>query len=293
MCVDENQNNLSDIINFKNKYMRKIKSILITFGILTPILTLCSLTLVKPDDGFVRLFNGKNFDNWTLTLRNNDAEMAKKVFTIDKKGVIHVFKDFPEGFGSKTDLNATHGMMWSNKKYSKFIFKFEYKWGKTLLNNSHVYQYDAGFYYHCKEPKIWPVGVEYQVRYNHIKNINHTGDFWAPGDLVRFDWTADKDDKFAFIKDGGQPVPRKKGEHAASAQAKFNGLNGKWNTCEVIVMGSKYAIHKLNGKVVNYATNLTLEEGIIGLQSETGEIFYRNIMIKELNTDIPAEEFLK
>lgn len=58
-------------------------------------------------------------------------------------------------------------------------------------------------------------------------------------------------------------------------------------------MGSKYAIHKLNGKVVNYAANLTLEEGIIGLQSETGEIFYRNIMIKELNTDIPAEEFLK
>lgn len=252
----------------------------------------CSLKLTKPDKDFTKLFNGYNFDNWTLSLRNGDTEMAKKVFTINE-GVIHVFKDFPEGFGSKTDLNATHGMMWSDKKYSKFIFKFEYKWGKTLLNNSDVYQYDAGFYYHVKEPTIWPVGVEYQVRYNHIKDVNHTGDFWAPGETVRFDWTADKDGKFAFPKDGGKLIPRKKGEHAAAALAPFNGLNNQWNTCEVIVMGDKYAIHKLNGKIVNYATNLTLSEGILGLQSETGEIFYRNIMIKEFKGDIPADQFLK
>lgn len=42
-------------------------------------------------------------------------------------------------------------------------------------------------------------------------------------------------------------------------------------------MGNTYSIHKLNGKIVNLATNLTLSEGIIGLQSETAEIYYRNI----------------
>lgn len=272
--------------------MKKFRKALFVLAISVAMVILCSLSLVKPNDGYIKLFNGKNFDNWTLTLRNNDAEMASQVFTIDKKGVIHVFKNFPEGYGSKTELNATHGMMWSDKKYSKFIFKFEYKWGPKLFNNSDVYQYDAGFYYHCEEPKIWPVGVEYQVRYKHIKDINHTGDFWAPGEKVRFDWTADKDGKFAFPKNGGQLIPRKKGEHAAAAFAPFNGLNNKWNSCEVIVMGNKYAIHKLNGKVVNYATNLTLSEGIIGLQAETGEIFYRNIIIKELEKDIPAEKFL-
>jgi hypothetical protein len=58
-------------------------------------------------------------------------------------------------------------------------------------------------------------------------------------------------------------------------------------------MGNKYAIHKLNGAVVNVLTNLSLSEGVIGLQAETAEVFYRNIKIKELKEDIPMEKFLK
>ena len=56
---------------------------------------------------------------------------------------------------------------------------------------------------------------------------------------------------------------------------------------------NKYAILKLNGKIVNMATDLSVGEGILGLQAETAEIFYRNIMIKELDKDIPMEVFLK
>ena len=70
-------------------------------------------------------------------------------------------------------------------------------------------------------------------------------------------------------------------------------MNGEWNICEVIVMSDKYAIHKLNGVIVNMATDLSVGEGVIGLQSETAEIFYRNIEIKTFEEDIPMEEFLK
>jgi hypothetical protein len=58
-------------------------------------------------------------------------------------------------------------------------------------------------------------------------------------------------------------------------------------------MGNKYAIHKLNRQIVNYATELSVGEGIIGFQSETAEVFYRNIFIKELQEDIPAEKFMR
>lgn len=58
-------------------------------------------------------------------------------------------------------------------------------------------------------------------------------------------------------------------------------------------MGDKYSIHKLNGKIVNMATDLLYSRGIIGLQSETAEIYYRNIEIKEFSEDIPIEKFLK
>lgn len=58
-------------------------------------------------------------------------------------------------------------------------------------------------------------------------------------------------------------------------------------------MGDKYAIHKLNGEIVNVMTNLPVGEGKIGFQSETAEIFYRNIQIKEFKEIIPMNQFIK
>lgn len=245
---------------------------------------------VKPPSGYVALFNGKDMSNWDLKLRNGDAEMAKQVYTVDK-GVIHVFKNFPDSFGMVTDKSATHGLFYTKKKYDRFILKFEYKWGKKIYNNFHQFQYDAGCYYHVFDDKIWPDGIEYQVRYNHVTNTNHTGDFWASNTL--FQWYTDTTkNQFLPLEKGGVAVAKKRGEHRCSDVA-YNALNGKWNQCEIIVMGNKYAIHKLNGQIVNYATELSVGEGIIGFQSETAEVFYRNIFIKELQEDIPAEKFMR
>ncbi len=241
--------------------------------------------------GFVKLFNGKDWTGWNLKVRSGDPEMAKKVYSIEK-GIVHVYKNYPDSFELNAGKNLTHGLFYTQKKYSKFIFKFEYKWGKKITNNFKQFQYDAGMYYHVYNDSIWPKGIEYQVRYNHIKNMNHTGDFWASG--TSFQWFTGADGKsFLLPTEGGVKAPVKKGEHLASPNAIYNGLNGKWNKCEVIVMADKYAIHKLNGKIVNMATNLSHSEGIIGLQSETAEIYYRNIEIEEFDEIIPLESFLK
>ena len=90
-----------------------------------------------------------------------------------------------------------------------------------------------------------------------------------------------------------KPQPVKKGEHRALATAPFHGLDGEWNQVELIAMCNEYAIHKLNGVVVNLATDLTPAAGLIGLQSETGEIYYRNMEIKEFPEFVPMESFLK
>ena len=57
-------------------------------------------------------------------------------------------------------------------------------------------------------------------------------------------------------------------------------------------MGNAYTIHKLNGEIVNMGTNLSVGEGIIGFQSETAEIYYRNIEIKEFDKVVPMKKFL-
>ncbi len=238
---------------------------------------------------FVSLFNGKNWDGWYKKIRNGSVALADSVYQIEK-GAIHVFKEVPKGSEVENKKNPTHGLFYTDKVYSKYILKFEYKWGKNKANNYSQFQYDAGVYYHVSKDNIWPTGIEYQVRYNDIKDKNHTGDVWGQ---KGYNWTANENNEFAFEADGGKPQPIRGAEHLAKSTKNFNGLNDKWNQCEIIIMGDKYAIHKLNGDIVNVITNLPFAEGKIGFQSETGEIYYRNIMIKELEKEIPMDKFIK
>ncbi|MCG9792844.1 3-keto-disaccharide hydrolase [Flavobacterium algicola] len=244
----------------------------------------------KDKDGFVKIFNGEDFEGWHLKLRNNDDEMAKNIYAIED-GMIHVFKNAKDSLELNTGKNDTHGLFYTNKKYSKYILKFEYKWGKKIANNFERWQYDAGCYYHVYDDAIWPKGIEYQIRYNHVTNRNHTGDFWGAG--VTLDWYSQDGKTFLAPKDGGLKMEQKKNELLGYLNTKYNALNNQWNSCEIIVMGNEYTIHKLNGIVVNMATNLSVGEGIIGFQSETAEIYYRDIKIKEFDKIIPMKKFLK
>ena len=252
----------------------------------------CVQTTDIEKDGFVKLFNGENWEGWYLKIRSNDAEMAKKVFVIED-GMVHIFNDyFPNEYKLGAGENDTHGLFYTKKEYSRYILRFEYKWGTKIANNFGKWQYDSGCYYHVIDDKIWPVAFEYQVRYDHIKQHNHTGDLIRP-EGTDYQWYPSEDGAtFLHPKDGGKVETVEGWLHCASVPKKYNALNGEWNQCEVIVMSDQYTIHKLNGEIVNMATGLSHGKGKIGLQSETAEIFYRNIRIKEFDKDIPMEEFL-
>lgn len=245
------------------------------------------------EEGFKPLFNGKNFDGLYLKIRSGDEEMAKRVFAIDD-GMVHVFDDsFPDEYNLNSGANDTHGLFYTKKTYSKYVLRFEYKWGDRIANNFGKWQYDAGVYYHVVDDKIWPKGIEYQIRYDHTKSRNHTGDLIRPGG-TDYLWYPSEDGKtFLHPKDGGTSTEVEGWLHFASPTDNHHALDGKWNQCEIIVMGGDYVIHKLNGDVVNIATEISPSEGIIGFQSETAEIFYRNIEIKEYDEVVPMESFLK
>lgn len=269
----------------------------VVFGV-SLLLISCKISKSKTqeNDGFIKIFNGKNFDGWYLKLRNGDEELAKKVYAIENNE-IHVFNDaFPDKYNLDTGENGTHGLFYSKKSYSKYILRFEYKWGEKIANNFNKWQYDAGVYYHVVKDDVWPLGIEYQIRYNHITNTNHTGDLIRPKG-ADYKWYSTKESKtYLHPNEGGVPeeyVGKKPWMHLAKPTKKYNGANGKWNQCEIIVMGSEYAIHKLNGEVVNMAFDLKPGAGIFGFQSETAEVYYRNIEVKEFEKIIPAEEFLK
>ncbi|MBK1875931.1 3-keto-disaccharide hydrolase [Pelagicoccus mobilis] len=268
-----------------------LKLKLLLFAVLTLTCSVAPSAVASGNDGFKDLFNGENWDGWYLKLRSEDQDLARRVFAIND-GIVHVFDDtFPEEYELATSKNHTHGMAYTKKKFSKFILRFDYKWGSKIANNFDKWHYDAGVYYHVVDDKIWPEGIEYQVRYDHTKNRNHTGDLigknylWFPSDDT-------KEATFLHPQKGGKATRAEGWMHLASPTDNYHALDGEWNHCEVIVMGNEYTIHKLNGEVVNIAQDLPLSEGIIGFQSETAEIFYRNIEIKEFEKSLPIEAFL-
>jgi Domain of Unknown Function (DUF1080) len=107
------------------------------------------------------------------------------------------------------------------------------------------------------------------------------------------EWCCGPNNTFILPQEGGKSKLGHGGEHLALITDNYHGLDDQWNECEVIVMADEYVIHKLNGQIVNYATKLLYREGVIGLRSETAEIFYRNIRIKEFVETVPPEQFLK
>lgn len=74
---------------------------------------------------------------------------------------------------------------------------------------------------------------------------------------------------------------------------EYNALNDKWNQCEVTCMVDKYTIHKLIGQIVTMGTKLSASESIIGFQSETAEILYKKIEIKQFKRDNLMQKFVK
>lgn len=248
---------------------------------------------VAKDEGFVPLFNGIDFNDWDMIVRSGDEALARKVFCIDENGVLHFYRDVEDGYATKKpNLNAAHGILSTKRTdYSKYILRFEYKWGAKKVNNFTTYQYDAGVFYHCTKIKVFPNGLQYQIRFDHLKNRNHTGDLLG-SQSASIQWFSKDGKTFDFPSNGGTAQPKRKGMRFAKADAPFYGLGDQWNQCEIIVMADQYVIHKLNGAVINVATDLPVAAGPIALEAETAELFLRNIEIKELDALVPMEQFL-
>ena len=263
-----------------------------------------SAEMSKTEEGFTTIFDGKTYDGWYIKLKDGDEALGKKVFAIND-GMIHVFDDsWPDEIDLNKGTDATLGMLYTKKSYEKYHLKFSYKWGKKKANYYKRWQHDAGVYYHISNDKVYPTGIEYQIHYNPAKDRNHTADLIRPGGQ-KYDWYFSTEKGEYLHPDEGGVLLTKENEktykhplnhkwlHNAKATKNVHGINDQWNHCEIIVMGSEYTIHKVNGEVLNMAFNLNPGKGIIGFQSETAEIFYKDIRIKEFDKVIPAKQFLE
>lgn len=226
------------------------------------------------------LFNGRNLDGWYIYLaasgKNNDR---KRIFKVEK-GMIHVM-DLPV-----TDEKEEFGYIATEKEYSNYHLRLEYKWGEKKFPPMLKSVRDSGLLYHFVGPdKVWPRMMEYQIAETFV------GDTYLIDGVEASTTVGDEE------RPGGRRLYREHGTpytgRNSVARSEVYERPG-WNAAEIIVQGDRFT-HILNGKVNNRGWDMKqpdphnpgglipLTRGRICLQAEGAEVFYRNIEIKLLD----------
>lgn len=244
----------------------------------------------------VQCFNGEDLEGWTTILNGDapdDAEPGDYVAVYD--GLIHMYRDVPD------QGRVPFGVIKTAESYDYFQFSFEYRWvGRRFAPRAEALR-DAGMLYHCYGPdKVWPNSVECQVQ---------EGD---TGDLVLLQSAALT---FMHPRPGqapeGQGEPGLLPELGGVAALKNPGrkwglyigrfpeadhLEG-WTSVDVLVHGSAYARHTVNGQIITRLYQMQrpdgtpLGSGPIALQLEGAEIQYRNLKMIKLDKPLRPDRY--
>ena len=183
----------------------------------TPIV---SLAADECEEGFVSLFDGKTLDGWHLI---HDAKF------VAEDGVLK--------------LNGGLGWLRSNKAYSDFVLRLEFRFMKP--------KQDGGVFLRSNiEGNPWPsrkyeVQIENTVRMAKIFGAEHELNVELTEKVLK-------------------PV-------------------GEWNECEITLVGSRLEVRLNGKLVSKSDNTDGLTRGHLGLQAEHGFHEYRNFRIKDLS----------
>ncbi|WP_435892481.1 3-keto-disaccharide hydrolase [Oceaniferula spumae] len=240
------------------------------------------LNTLSADDGFKPLFDGKTLKGWKSAHSKGEGDWGP--FRIDpEQKAIHVYK------GDKAGSKQSSDCLYTEKAYSKYILKLEYKWLDKRFAPREDHDRDAGllFHVHGDLTKVWPLSLEMQIGETPAERMGkkryHTGDLFVLGKNLRC-----KTNKTKNIYDPKGPlVPTRSCPTILGVEKP----KGEWNEMQIVVDGAKKATFILNGKVVHEIRDMArevdgkmipLDKGRIALQAEWAELMYRNIVIKEL-----------
>ena len=243
--------------------------------------------LSPPKERWIKLFNGKNLDNWIVKIHHHEVgDNYGNTFRVED-GLIKVRYDKYDSFKNR------YGHLFYKTPYSYYKLKFEYRFTGIWRTDAPSYtQINSGVMYHSQDPRSilkeqdWPISVEFQLL-GGLKpgESRPTGNMCSPGTDVVYQ---------------GRIDPR----HCISSSSKTY-FGDQWVKAELIVLGDSLVTHIINGDtVLQYSKpqigggvangydprikvdGTLLKSGFIGLQSEGQEIDFRNIELLDLSTHL-------
>lgn len=197
-----------------------------------------------------------------------------------------------------------YGSIFTKESYRNYHLRLKIKWGNKKWEPRLDKALDSGILYHSQGEagvdywRSWMLSHEFQLIESGPEG--NSGDYWNIGNAQM--------DVYAKKSDSGKMMFDSKGELTTIGTAASNGNycaakkpnskpSGEWIDIDLICFEGK-SLHIVNGEVVMALSNLRyldenntshpLSEGKIQLQSEAGEVFFKNIEIRKI-TDLPSE----
>lgn len=188
------------------------------------------------------LFNGRDLTGWTCDLDDPKVKMEDVWSVAD--GVL-ACKGRPAGV-----------LRTKREDFADYMLTLEWRWLPESGGGNN------GVLVHASTPRtlgIWPKSFEVQLQ------ADHAGDFWIIGTSLEVPNAAERRQgrRYLNLTEGS--------EHSI----------GEWNQMEITCRGNEILV-KVNGELVNHATNCSESRGAICLQSEGTPIQYRKIRLNPL-----------
>lgn len=234
------------------------------------------------------VFNGKDLDNWDTYLGTpieGHEELAQKatpekvfsVTTLDGQPVIHI-------------SGEVNGALATKEAFENYHFHMELKWGDQVYRNR-----NSGLLYHSygdfgEALDTWMHSHEMQMMTGNMGDSYRMGETYCDIPVIkqaedRYQFKPGAE-KHSFGKDGVSKIARK----IKDAEMPI----GRWNEIDLYCY-DRMTVHVVNGEtvLVNYNSGKyengavqPLTAGKIQIQSEGGELYLRNMKIRDID-EIP------
>ncbi|ALJ01180.1 3-keto-disaccharide hydrolase [Rufibacter tibetensis] len=188
-----------------------------------------------------------------------------------------------------------YGCVYTKQDYENYHLKLKYKWGQNKFEPRKDLLKDSGVLYHSIGKsgvdywRAWMLSQEFQIM------EGHTGDYWSIANSAIDIRAFLPEGMMNSVADAKQPFlsfGRGSGRDGLCLRSENKeSKNGEWTEIELICFKGK-SLHIVNGQVVmvlqnsRYVENdktIPLTKGKIQIQSEAAEVYYKDILIKELD----------
>ncbi|WP_282122984.1 3-keto-disaccharide hydrolase [Algibacter mikhailovii] len=257
-------------------------------GIFLMLLSIClgvsckQKTESSKKDNWVKIFNGKDLNDWIIKIKGHPAgENYKNTFIVEN-GIMKV------NYKAYDSFNNSFGHIYYKKPYSNYKFRMDYRFtGEQLPDGAAWATRNSGIMLHCEDPmniglnQNFPVSIELQLLGGNGIDERSTANLCTPGTHVEL---------------LGELLL----DHCVTSSSQtYHGE--QWVNVEVEVRNDSIIKHFINGEEVmrynkpiyggkvdyNEAYWKTKEgtpvkSGYISLQSESHPVEFKNIEILEL-----------